>query len=683
MEKVSVGTGDGMDGASEDQNQNPAIRGQSSVPISSLGDHVQYYHNMNESGHTPHLSQTEILHEDHQHASPKRYSRSQEILNRRVPDDTFQQGDYAERQNEERLPRPERDPGASGSKKRHFWEYVLDYWATLKSDFGAPDKNQEHSNFIGDTGIDMQALNRLQQQVISPSAPESSLLLSSRAPGQGASTPHSQSGWESESNTPMTTRRHHDFGVDAADVSRALHKLKEKMGHAGHAKRAKYVQAKSGAAVRRSVVMLLTYCFMLYGAPSHRIEEYVMYLFTVCGLEGQVNYTVGCAEICFTDTPHPSDPTTRYSYTTLVKAQGLDVGALELAFQIYRELIHQKISIEEAEKKLKELIELPAYYKPWLLVLLYGLASALVCVWAFRGFWTDMAVAFLLGSLVGVLQIIVASHNPLYTNVLEVTAAVLTSFGARAFASIGGPSQKYFCFAAVAESSIATILPGYMVLCGALELQSKSITAGSTRLFYAVIYSLFLGYGINVGSQMWAVMYPEAPTSATCPRTIDPRWKILLVPCYLVVQAMLIRSRPIQIPLQVAFGSAAYAVNYFVSKRATAQIADTASAFTLGVLGHLYSRSQHGFAFASIVAGIMVLVPGGIAAQGGLIAGIAVPLFSNGTVDAQEVYSQNLYQSFSVGAQMILVGIGLSVGLLMSALAIYPLGRKNNALFSL
>lgn len=78
----------------------------------------------------------------------------------------------------------------------------------------------------------------------------------------------------------------------------------------------------------------------------------------------------------------------------------------------------------------------------------------------------------------------------------------------------------------------------------------------------------------------------------------------------------------------------------------------------------------------------MVLVPSGLAAQGGLVSGLTTPLFNNGTTDAQTVYENNIYQSFSVGAQMITVAIGLAVGIFMSALVVYPFGRKNNALFS-
>ncbi|KAL6245643.1 hypothetical protein RBB50_007642 [Rhinocladiella similis] len=584
------------------------------------------------------------------------------------------------------------EPQPPQHHRRGLRKYLSDYWHDLKSDFGAPDKSLERTNSIGDTGIDLHALRRLQRHNKISNLVGSSLQLSTPAFGHNVSTPHSRSGSESGSEAPVgaggaaaspSSWRRRDLSVDSGDMTRALHKLKDKIGHSKDTnKEARYAQIKSDLAIRRSVVLLLTYCFMLYGAPSHRIEDYVLHLFEVLGLDGRVNYIVGCTEICFINAPHPSDPTTRYSYTTLVKAQGLDVGSLGRAFRMYKDIIHGDVELEDTEKGLIELIDAPPFYKPWFLVPLYGVASALVCVWAFKGYWTDMSASFVLGCIVGLLQIVVSSRNPLYNNVLEVTAAVITSFGARAVASIGGSDQEYFCFAAIAESSIATLLPGYIVLCGALELQSKSVTAGSTRLFYAVIYSLFLGYGINVGSQLWAVIYPSAPVSAVCPRGVDPHWKIVLVPTYLVVQAMLIRSRPAQIPLQVLFGSAAYTIDYFVSQRATAQIADTASSFTLGVLGHLYSRSRHGFAFASIVAGIMVLVPGGIAAQGGLISGIAVPLFSNETVNAQQIYADNQYQSFSVGAQMIQVAIGLSVGLLISALVIYPLGRNNKALFS-
>jgi uncharacterized membrane protein YjjP (DUF1212 family) len=176
---------------------------------------------------------------------------------------------------------------------------------------------------------------------------------------------------------------------------------------------------------------------MAYGAPSHRIEEYTLQLFKVLDIEGRCNYTVGCTDISFINPVDPLDPMSRTAYTTIVKAQGLDIGACEIAFRIYKDVIHGEYTVEEATEKLLQLIDSPSFYRPWQIVPFYGVASAFACVWAYGGYWTDMSISFVLGCIVGFLQVIVAAANPLYSNVLEVTAALITSFLARAFASIG------------------------------------------------------------------------------------------------------------------------------------------------------------------------------------------------------------------------------------------------------
>jgi uncharacterized membrane protein YjjB (DUF3815 family) len=45
-------------------------------------------------------------------------------------------------------------------------------------------------------------------------------------------------------------------------------------------------------------------------------------------------------------------------------------------------------------------------------------------------------------------------------------------------------------------------------VCGSLELASKNIMSGSVRMVYAIIYSLFLGFGITIGSDLFYVMDP-------------------------------------------------------------------------------------------------------------------------------------------------------------------------------
>ncbi len=40
------------------------------------------------------------------------------------------------------------------------------------------------------------------------------------------------------------------------------------------------------------------------------------------------------------------------------------------------------------------------------------------------------------------------------------------------------------------------------MLCGSLELSSRNIVAGAVRLCYALMYSLFLGFGLAIGAEV-------------------------------------------------------------------------------------------------------------------------------------------------------------------------------------
>ena len=145
----------------------------------------------------------------------------------------------------------------------------------------------------------------------------------------------------------------------------------------------------------------------------------------------------------------------------------------------------------------------------------------------------------------------------------------------------------------------------------------------------------------------------------------------------------------------VAIAFAGYVVNFFSSKRlpSNAQISNTLGAFAIGVLGNLYSRLHHGLAAAAILPAIFVQVPSGLAASGSLVSGVTSAnqlinqtgssnstnktTISNGN-DASQVNAV----VFNVGYSMIQVAIGITVGLFLSALVVYPLGKRRSGLFS-
>ncbi|RHZ60781.1 hypothetical protein CDV55_106151 [Aspergillus turcosus] len=441
---------------------------------------------------------------------------------------------------------------------------------------------------------------------------------------------------------------------------------------------------------RHRYIMQLCRALMRYGAPTHRLEEYMTMTARVLEVEGQFLYLPGCMIMSF------DDPATRTAEVKLVRtAQGVDLGRLAETHNVYKNVVHDLIGVEEAIQELDEIMKRKPRFNKWILVPVYGLASAAVGPFAFDARPIDMPIIFILGSLVGLMQRVISPRSTLYSNVFEVTAAVLTSFLARAFGSIritvDGQPQPLFCFSALSQSSIALILPGFMVLCSSLELQSHQMIAGSIRMVFAIIYSLFLGYGITVGTTVYGLMDGNATSETTCRDLSIYGSKytqhFIFVPIYVIFLAVINQAKWKQVPVMIFIATCGYITNYFSTTKlgSRSEVANTVGAFTLGILGNLYSRLWHGHAATAILPGIFVLVPSGLASSGSLIAGINyanqvrenLQKGGNGT----DTSSQDTSIA-SLGFGMIQVAIGISVGLFLAALVVYPFGKRRSGLFS-
>jgi uncharacterized membrane protein YjjP (DUF1212 family) len=307
--------------------------------------------------------------------------------------------------------------------------------------------------------------------------------------------------------------------------------------------------------------------------------------------------------------------------------QGVDLGRLRDTHEIYKDTIHDRIGVGEATARLDSVLTREPKFKPWCvgaryshnplrrvegvihpllkmalialndrtLVPVYGLASATVAPFAFQARWIDLPMCFLLGSIVGVLQLILAPRSALLTNVFEIFATVITSFLARFLGSLQHGSL--FCFSALAQSSIALILPGYTVLCASLELQSRNIVSGSVRMVYAIIYSFFLGFGITIGTAVYGIIDKNATSKTQCDAPLTDHWYNFFpfVPAFTLCLIVINQGKWRQAPLMIFISFAGYCVNYFSSKHfaGNAQIANTLGALTIGVLANLQVRLVH------------------------------------------------------------------------------------------
>ncbi|KAL2161743.1 hypothetical protein VTH06DRAFT_8305 [Thermothelomyces fergusii] len=534
---------------------------------------------------------------------------------------------------------------------------------------------------------------------------------------------------------------------------------------------------------RHAYLLKLCRALMTYGAPTHRLEAYMRMSARVLAIEGQFLYLPDTMIVSF------DDSNTHTTEVKIVRAgQSLDFGRLRDVHEIYKEVVHDRIGVDEATARLDEIIARKPKVPVWLRILLYGAASALVAPFGFEGRYIDMPICFILGCLVGFLQLCLSPSNELYANVFEITAAVATSFLARVFGSIRGGTL--FCFSSLAQASIALILPGYMVLCASLELQSRQLVSGSVRMVFALIYTLFLGYGFTIGSVIYGYMDSNAVSTVHC--SVGDSWYtkrppenfyLLFVLLFTLCLCFINQAKWKQTPVQVFISLAGFCVNHFSSHffKGNGIVPSSLGAFTIGVLANLYSRLGryaqnwfldiweshveprlcrltgkrrpnhspyynyppaidsdatianqkahaaddpelggamkpqeaatggatprtrqigYGLAAAAMLPAIFVQVPSGLAANGSLLSGVTSAdqivrnqtLLANGTLvngnmsvaaAPQSGTGQDLSNSaFSVLFSVVQVAINITVGLSLSALLVYPFGKRRSGLFS-
>ncbi|KAG6911224.1 hypothetical protein DXG01_003091 [Tephrocybe rancida] len=423
---------------------------------------------------------------------------------------------------------------------------------------------------------------------------------------------------------------------------------------------------------RQEFLIKLAKALMTFGAPSHRIESQLIAAARILEVEAEFIHLPGVIICSF------GDQELGCSETHFVKCGGrLSLGALHKVHLIYRNVVHDEISAKRATNDLEALLVAPPLYSILFRCILAFCLSALICPLAFGGSFVDMWVSGVGAFILAILQLSVASKSVLYANVFD-----------------------------------------------SLELASKNIVCGSVKMVYALIYTLLLGFGLQIGSDFYLLL--DRPTrkklddlasslatsisltgswmadngteNNTIPTTgtwtfthavavdamdiIDgcyrpqsfpwylqpfPTWTAyLIVPTFSTLSSLanLQPFKSKQLPVMVVISCASYAsnkiANHYIFNRS--DVVSAIGAFTVGLLGNIYSRKMGGTAFTSMVTGVLFLVPSGLSQAGGITA-------SGNGID--------------IGGAMIAVTIGITVGLFMSQALVYAFGsRKNAAVFS-
>lgn len=444
----------------------------------------------------------------------------------------------------------------------------------------------------------------------------------------------------------------------------------------------------TGAVMQRENYLLkMCRALMTTGAPTHRLEGYMHRTAEVLALNLQSFYMPGCMILSFNDSLWRSKDVHIVRCT-----EALNLSKLDDVHVIYKDIIHKRTTIEHAMARLDEIMNRGDKFPLWFQVLLFGLAAATIGPVSFSARPIDLPIIFILGAVVGFLQLTLAKKSELYAHVFEISITIMTAFIARAFGSIPlGPSTR-FCFAAICQAPLIMIVPGFVITNSALELQSKNMVSGSVRMVYGIIFTLFLAFGITIGITIYGAIDSNATSDTQCATTWPFWWQIIFVPAFTLVYILINQGKWKKTPVMIVVALAGWVVNYFSAQAfsANAQIAQALGALTVGLLANTYSRLGLGLAVSIMYPALYLQVPGSLAAGGSLISGLqsADDLTrgsgSGSATTGQPASRSNNTAILNAGYAMVEIGIGITVGLSVSVLMVYPFRKKKgkSGLFS-
>lgn len=242
---------------------------------------------------------------------------------------------------------------------------------------------------------------------------------------------------------------------------------------------------------RQEFILQLARACMLFGAPTHALEEHIEDTARVLDVTCQSVLILSFMVISFKDD---------YSQTSTIRiikqSTALDLGKLRALSYLHKAVIKDQISVSEASDEISGLMLRKPFYGMFTSCALGAACSICISQPSFNASFIDLLVIAPLGAFVILAQSLTARYFKRFNSVLEVLLTGTVSFAACALSA-----TSHFCFASVLSGSIVLLLPGWLVCQSALELQNRSITSGSIRLVWTLIYALFCAFSYILSFQ--------------------------------------------------------------------------------------------------------------------------------------------------------------------------------------
>lgn len=288
---------------------------------------------------------------------------------------------------------------------------------------------------------------------------------------------------------------------------------------------------------------------------------------------------------------------------------GIDLRALVQLDKIADRVIAGQQSVEDAWDTMRGLDRPVTTGQQVQMVGAFGLASAAVAGLLGTG-WLDIAVAFVLGLIIGWI-VLLSATRPHLAAASEALAALVATTLATVFAHFVAPLSLQ----TVIVASLIVLMPGLSLTTAVTELATQQLVTGTTRFAGALTVLLKLTFGSVAATQVLTAIGWTAPQAelVALPQIVEIVAAVAAAGSF----AILFQAARRDVPLVMASAI----LGYVITRAAGAWLGFADGTFaggvffaslTMAALSNLYGRFAHRPGALVRVPGIMLLVPGSV-----------------------------------------------------------------------
>lgn len=392
-------------------------------------------------------------------------------------------------------------------------------------------------------------------------------------------------------------------------------------------------------------VLRLTKALHMYGTPSYDLER------TVNAVAKKLGFGLECFSLPTMIILSLYEGVRHGTYVIRVEPGDINLEKLTLTQDIADRILYGELNAPQAARELDAVVNAASHWGRWFTVASFGLVSAGVAR-VFGGDWAEIVSATLIGLIVGLLAVMIAGRRIL-THLFPTIASALAAFCSYVFAHFFGHDSVYVTLV----SGLIVLLPGLTITVGLAELATQNLVAGTARLAGAATLFAQMGFGVAFGDQVGTLLVGELHYTASHVLPAWTEWAAIF--CAGIGFVVLFQSRVQDAVWIVLAGLIAYASSRFGTQHFGPITGAFVGAFTIGAASHIFRFFTHRPNQLMMVPGIILLVPG-----------------SMGFKSLTALLDQNIIAGLDTAFRMMLAGISLVIGLLMSSIFIIPVQRE-------